>query len=394
MKKQAVAVLARKLGEARMRLLRNQPFFAILLLHTPFCLDDTCRTAATDGRRIVFAPAFLDSLSPLETEFVLLHEIMHVALGHCFRQRGRECRRFNIACDIVVNDTIRDEAGYELPDFNGESPYSGAPDGRSGSQCSAEEVYAMLRPGGRQRQGGLVDSHELWGAGAASGGAGARPGMDGQWDHWQKLMLRAAASVASRGAGNLPMLAQRMLARLRQPQIDWRRTLRNFMKHEIFDYSFERPDPRYGPDSPMLPQWGETRQELQLLVWIAIDASGSMSDAQVAEVESEVRAITKICGERCLLSFFDVSVTEPVSCREEDIARLRPMGGGGTDFGCVFARLAEMRPRPKLLIIMTDGEAPFPPQAAARGAAVLWLLNNARCQAPWGSVARLPEHNE
>lgn len=80
--------------------LREQPFFGLLLLHLRYGLDENCETAATDGEQVWFGPDFLHRLTPLETDFVLLHEIAHVALGHCFRDGDRDSERFNIACDL------------------------------------------------------------------------------------------------------------------------------------------------------------------------------------------------------------------------------------------------------------------------------------------------------
>ena len=91
---------------ARLRLLTTNGFFGLLLMHTRFGLDEKCQTAYTDGRVIRFSPEFMESLSDKELEFVLMHEVMHMALRHCFRGRGLENERFNIACDIVVNSNI------------------------------------------------------------------------------------------------------------------------------------------------------------------------------------------------------------------------------------------------------------------------------------------------
>ena len=40
-----------------------------------------------------------------------MHEILHVALRHCFRADGKDATAFNIACDIVVNSNIFLESG-------------------------------------------------------------------------------------------------------------------------------------------------------------------------------------------------------------------------------------------------------------------------------------------
>ena len=36
------------------------------------------------------------------------------------------------------------------------------------------------------------------------------------------------------------------------------------------------------------------------------------------------------------------------------------LGGGGTDMGAGLAKAAELRPRPDLIIVLTDGYTPWP----------------------------------
>lgn len=54
-------------------------------MHMILAVDENCETAATDGYRIYFGPKFLDELSDREVDFVMMHEILHVALQHCLR---------------------------------------------------------------------------------------------------------------------------------------------------------------------------------------------------------------------------------------------------------------------------------------------------------------------
>ena len=95
--------LIRKILLSRTRLLCSHPFFGLLLMYMRFSLDETLDTAATDGEYIIFGVQFLKGLSDTELDFVMMHEVMHVALRHCFRGRTRNQWIFNIASDIVVN---------------------------------------------------------------------------------------------------------------------------------------------------------------------------------------------------------------------------------------------------------------------------------------------------
>jgi predicted metal-dependent peptidase len=60
-------------------------FYGLLLMHIIFSIDESCKTAATDGVRIYFGPQFLESLSDSELDFVMMHEILHVVLLHILR---------------------------------------------------------------------------------------------------------------------------------------------------------------------------------------------------------------------------------------------------------------------------------------------------------------------
>ncbi len=74
--------IVKRLQNARLSLLQKHPFYALLLMYMKFSIDLTCETAYTDGNRIAFNPEFMQNLSDSELEFVLMHEVLHTALGH------------------------------------------------------------------------------------------------------------------------------------------------------------------------------------------------------------------------------------------------------------------------------------------------------------------------
>ena len=91
---------------SRTRILCNNGFYGLMLMHMIYAIDEDCKTVSTDGRRIFFNPEFLDELTDDELDFVMMHEILHIILQHCFRQGKRDKEQFGIACDIVVNSNI------------------------------------------------------------------------------------------------------------------------------------------------------------------------------------------------------------------------------------------------------------------------------------------------
>ena len=73
----------------------------------------------------------------------------------------------------------------------------------------------------------------------------------------------------------------------------------------------------------------------------------------------------------------------------EDLLQIKPRGGGGTDFRCIFEyirRDLSVAP-PADIVIFTDGKAEFPEEAAAGNIPVLWLFSGKGVVPPWGKFA-------
>ena len=128
------SAIERKLTRARTQLLLNQPFFGTLCLRLKLVTGEL-PTMATDGRRIVYDPAFVEELTVAELEAVLAHEVLHCALGHHCRRGGRDPRLWNEAADLAINPILIGN-GFTLP--------SGALLDPGFENLSAEEIYARL----------------------------------------------------------------------------------------------------------------------------------------------------------------------------------------------------------------------------------------------------------
>ena len=517
--------IIKRLQNARLNLLSKQPFYALLLLHMKFALDITCETAYTDGNRIAFNPDFMDAISDKELEFVLMHEVLHAALGHPFRRQSdydTEC--YDKACDIVVNSNIlysfnMDISSITLKKF-GVSMHL-TPSGKEGYKFTVEEVYnELLKASGKTQknsnlgsgnggngsgidgllegQGGKDENKteesndqedssnnksnkgkgggngECDGSGDGDGnnkgksskglangsgkgksGKGQGSGGGGEiteddlnvliaellkgravhgkvdpnssiiddkiedsekqgmvddhsfWngdeednigrDTWLNRMIDAtdiiAQSNGGKGRGTMPLAAQRVIEELKNPTLDWRTILNEFVQEEICDYSFSPPDKRM-EDSPFfLPDFNEKDESIKDILFM-IDTSGSMSDVQITECYSEIYgAIGQFGGKlQGKLGFFDAVVVEPIPFENEDEFKIiRPKGGGGTSFDIIFDYVEkEMEEEPPVsIVILTDGYAPIPDESRAGGIPVLWIINNDSVTPPWGKIARI-----
>jgi predicted metal-dependent peptidase len=386
----------------------------MLLMHLRPAIDLSCETAATEGEHIIFGPDFLDSLSDDELDFVMMHEVLHVALQHHLRDGDRDHRLFNIACDIVVNANIMYELHRKEPIVlaTHEVALWQTPGGKSGHLYTAEEVYdELLKRYELYQTGGNASENASGGAGGGASRAGLSGGFsddherwpgtgDGLTDQtiWRQRVISAAEAAKKdsegQGAGNLPLFAERMLRELREPQIDWRIILNDFVQEEIADYTFTPPDRRFADSEFFLPDFSEKDHTVKDLLFY-VDASGSIRDRELAAAFSEiVGAIEQFEGKLSgKLSFFDVRVSKPIPFETvADILKIKPRGGGGTSFHAVFAHLGKIIADgevPSCVIILTDGMASFPKEPAAHGVPVLWIINNTTVNPPWGKVARI-----
>ena len=396
---------------SRTRLLCSHPFFGLLLMHMKFALDDDLDTAATDGENIYFGVKFLSEISDSELDFVLMHEIMHVALKHCFRGKELNHEAFNIACDIVINSNILLENNNDLNSITikkwGASMHI-APDGKEGYNYTAEQVYEMLIKRSSNKKSG---SSSLAGSQSEKGDKGKQAGTSfddhSRWrdakeidetltDLWQKRVEDACKAIevreATSGRGILPLFARRILKELKEPKIDWRAVLSNFVQEEVVDYSFLPPDRRFDGDF-FLPDFSGTDVRVKKILFM-IDTSGSMSDELVTSAYSEVKgAIDQFDGKlEGYLGFFDGAIIQPVPFFDEaSLSEIKPVGGGGTNFQIIFDYVQKFMADdlPTSIIILTDGFAPFPPEKAALGIPVLWVICNEVVTPPWGKIARI-----
>ena len=82
-----------KINKARFDIFIRDPYFGYLLQHTNIEIENSSKTAYTNGKKIVFGKDFLVKLSHTETMFILVHELLHIVLGHISRRKNYESKR-------------------------------------------------------------------------------------------------------------------------------------------------------------------------------------------------------------------------------------------------------------------------------------------------------------
>ena len=415
------STLERKLTRARTQLLLNQPFFGTLCLRLKL-MTGQVPTMATDGRRILYDPGFVNSLQPAELEAVLAHEVLHCALGHHCRRGQRDPELWNRAADYAINPLLLAN-GFCLPADALVDP--------AFDNLSAEEIYSRLQKNGsgensaqspsadnRCRSTGPQDGSSQQPSGApspnqipnppigASGGksgvtshAGAfgevldatdedgKPASEAEKSRQQHEWNIAAdqAIRSAKACGHEPTCIDRPLAESRQSRQDWRTILRDFIAARApSDYRWNPPNRRYIASGLYLPS--VQRAGLGTIV-IGVDTSGSIGEEELEQFAGEISAISDDAQPEAIhVVYCDAAIQAVQEFGPSEPIHLEPKGGGGTDFRPVFTWIEENQVEPACLIYLTDlccRSYPNPPDYP-----VLWVTDSRRI-GPFGETVQI-----
>ncbi len=376
----------RAISAALLRLRVRNPFMAALALFARYEVTDRVPTAATDGRTIYFNPAFWEPLTPAEREGLLLHEILHCALGHNWRRGVRDPQVWNIAADIIINGII-------LAEPEGALPKGGMRDLRL-EKFGTEEVYELL-----QREFHKLPPLQFADLLTAAPGAEAEGGMNGdtgwtrcgerRWPDIGGNAIEQAGVIARAQGGHVPAGLAREFDALDPARLDWRAVLWRYLVQTPCD--FAGWDRRFLARGLYLEQLeGET-----VRIFICVDTSGSVADAQMGAFLGEVAGILRAYPHlEAVLYYADAALDGPHRL-DAGAALPTPKGGGGTDFRPFFAAVERSdapgtAAGPPLAIYLTDGAGTFPERAP--GIPTLWVVTPGGISAdkfPFGESVRL-----
>ncbi|MDD3123119.1 MAG: VWA-like domain-containing protein [Candidatus Izemoplasmatales bacterium] len=366
--------LRNKLQDARTNVLVRDPFIGYVMQHFNIRVVKDFPTAATDGKRIIFGEKFLNNLTLQDTIFVLMHELLHIILTHPLRMQGKDLIRFNVACDIVVNDIIM-EYGYRTDNLQ---VITGRKYEIDSSDKTAEEIYELLD--GMQLPEPIMDLHP--------------------WIVADDNDLSAYEDIfrTMKQAGNLGLNTKSPALRKKIQEIlsssntnDWKRILELYIEKEVHDYTYEKTDHRYG--DVLLPSFIENEDILKN-IWFLVDVSGSVSNDEINLIATEINRIAShFKSLDCSLSFFSTKTTKPIRFQNknqliESFADAQTTGG--TDFIQIFQAIDDFFKyrKPELIIIFTDGYSQFPNQSQIKNNKIIWCITNKKI-APIGKTIHI-----
>ena len=386
-----------KLVTARIGLLLRHSFFGNLATRMQLINADLwCSTAATDGLKFYYNSRFIMMLKPKEVEFLVGHEVLHVVYDHMGRRGNRDPEIWNIADDYAVNADLK---RHKVGEFIKTVPclYEQKYDGKA-----AEEIYDDLMKNVQKISiedlvDQMIDDHmddEGDGDGDQEGEGnkkGKRPSMSPEERERVRQEVKQAIinAASSAEAGSLPLGVERLIKQHTNPVMPWRELIQTNLTSAIrTDYSWMRPSRRGWHMDAIMPGMNPGEE---IDVVIAIDMSGSISNSQAQAFLGEIGGMmNSFDGYKVHVFCFDTETYNPKDFSSENmdlIDEYEPMGGGGTDFDCIFKYLKDIGNVPKRLICFTDGY-PFGSWGDADYCDTTWVIHGDKNpNPPFGTYA-------
>jgi len=404
--------LSKKWLIARTNILREAALFSPFII---YLRDDKCQpytdkeieifkkmemplTASVDARgKMRYYPPFFESMEIKDIEYVIKHEILHIALLHVGRGVGMRSRDiWNIAVDIKVNDILSNE--YKLGPCPGDGikvndnrTYTSPVKGKKLTinkvdEKSAENIYLELYEWfdkndmiteiqviTEKLRGDSGDSH------LHDNELGEGTPTEAEADRHESDMRGQLASAMTQAKmkGDLPAGVARMIDDLLEPKINWRTYIRrNVEKLVVYDYSYRKPSRRSHAAGVFLPHSVKEGHD----VVIAVDLSGSIGETEMREFISECVGMAKqMPALKMTIISHDTKVHsahEITYANETNVvaACTDLRGGGGTSHADVYRWVKENKPLARLVVMMTDGYSDITSLEKPTGFQAIWAL--------------------
>ena len=389
------------------RLLMDEPFFAALSRRMDKRATKAIPTAGVtvteEGKlQLVYNSEFMGNLSDEAKKDVLKHEFYHIVFQHVtgnrfmsFRDMAPNERKIhNIAMDLSINGHLPHLP--EMACMPGKGPFEHLEPYKT-AEHYLKELRKMQKEQPEGNDEGDTDGDNGTPGEGQPGGGGGSPldDMDSFDDHggWGEADEQAKqiaeervkefikdaveeANSSSRGWGSVPASCRKEIMDGISTKVDWRKVLRYFVKQSQKANkrsTVRKINKRYPYQHP------GKKSSRTAKIAIAIDQSGSVSDAMLAAFFSELNSLAKL-AEFTVIPF-DTRVDPDLNyVWKKGMRRKRErVMHGGTCFNAPTKFVNETGGFDGL-IICTDMEAPKPVRCSVQR---LWITDEYHGQRPY-----------
>jgi len=303
------------------RLLMDEPFFAALSRRMDKRASNAIPTAGVtvteEGKlQMLYNPKFFANMTDECRKDILKHEFYHIVFQHVtggrflsFRDMAPSERKIhNIAMDLAINGNLPN-----LPEgacFPGKAPFEHLEPHKTAEHYLRELRKMQKDPPEGEGNGEGQGDGEGQGQGQGNGNGNPLDGMDSFDDHsgWDEMdeqtkqiaeervkeFIKDAveeANSSSRGWGSVPADCRKEIIASISTKVDWRKVLRYFVKQSQKANkrsTVRKINKRYPYQHP------GKKATRQAKIAVAIDQSGSVSEAMLTAFFAELNTLAKI----------------------------------------------------------------------------------------------------
>lgn len=385
-----------RLSVARLRATHLMPYLNAGLYAMIPVESRGLETMAVDAScRLYYNPDFVLQHDRDELAFVILHEALHILFRHCKRMVDawkNDHTKTNIAADLAVNsvlmanrpkngcDQLKKLEGAMYPDMFGlqelqqfEWYFGHLPDSQKGGDGKGPNtetgsgVDGIQKPWEDPPTGDGSSGGDQPDGGQSQGQGVAPPGLS----EFEKdtMVTQMAQDIKdyekTNGRGTVPGSLSREADDILVPKVDWRKELRASVRFAcetvpgFGDYTYRKPSRRQPANGPVLPRHVEPVVVPVLLV----DTSGSMGRKDFAQalglIQQTIRDLGLSRGLRVIAADTEVHAVKNVF----NAKQVELKGGGGTDMDHAIVQVSQLKPKPNVILVVTDGITPWPSKA-------------------------------
>lgn len=404
-----LSTVQRLLTKAKLRLRSWVPYLTHVFAMMRTVETEEVPTMAVDqANRLYCNAAFMESLTPMEVAYCLLHEVMHVVLSHCRRFKSavpqhteRERYVWNLAADLVIQQLLSRHHGLSEPAGivrldgfipNTQTKFLSIPGLVAG--MTVEQYYGLLFqhvPEQPQESGG----NPLDPANAGSNSDGVPREYEkpttavehAMADHCLREAEKKIEEIESRHPGTVPGEITKALRVRLHPQPDPFDQLRTVVSRSVAstvgveEYTYRRLNRRQQDDSPRRRGYVRLAPECSII----IDTSGSMSGKESKALTVIAQGLRRVRRPRVVC--YDTKVQS--AQRLDALAQFQFKGYGGTRMDAAIEQ-EDREQRPDAIVIVTDGETNWPAKRTRARLIIALVCKPTYCQPPkWATVIDL-----
>jgi predicted metal-dependent peptidase len=322
---------------------------------------------------------------------LVVHELLHLIMGHFNTPRGYIHEICNIAMDAELhkvmqldglrkeemprgviwpdcaNDTVEvtglgvckvpdlknktwDQIYYDILDFFEKEGKKSGGNVQSMVQKLLDSGYSPDVPNGNECPDDPISQAEM------------QANIDGL------DQLIKAAFERTKNAGKMPAGLDRFVTEFGQEKVHWTEKFSNILRTKPFVERIENVNnSKYGHITgiPVIPRFRGERMDN---MWLVFDTSGSIMPEDIQEGVNEIHAIRRASNAELFVTSCDTRVYDIVKFDIYDYPEaddLPIQGGGGTDFRPIFTKVSEYVDEgkselPSVLVLVTDTFGAFP----------------------------------